>query len=224
MKLTYFQIENHLKKSLAGIYMLSGEEPFLKRETIRLIRAAAKKAGFQEKIRLSIETQDEIDQLYTSLYATSLFANKILIELDLRQQMPNSLAGKMLAAYADNPSSHHLLLINLGKVDTKINKSNWYQKLEKNGIAITFHPLSGEALRKWIKHRANQYRLPFNADAIHSLADYVEGNCTAAAQWIEKIYLLQPSKPIDPDFIQHILSDESQFTLFDFIENLIAGQ
>jgi len=59
-------------------------------------------------------------------------------------------------------------------------------------------------------------------DAAALLTDYVEGNLTAAAQTLEKIYLLKPEKPIDATLIQSILTDESSFTVFDLTESMIS--
>jgi DNA polymerase III subunit delta len=60
-------------------------------------------------------------------------------------------------------------------------------------------------------------------DAANLLAECVEGNLAAAAQAIEKIFLLKPTSIVDVELIKTILTDESRFSIFDFVENLIAG-
>lgn len=223
MKLTYAQLESHLTKQLSPIYILSGDELFLKQEATQWIRKAAKKSGFDERIRITPEAGYDWDQLYSLLYSNSLLAEKRLIELDYRDITPNKTASKILQDYAANPSPDNILLIDLSKIDDKISKSAWYKALEKVSATVPIWPLPREQLPQWIMNRAQKYKLTLRSDAANLLADYVEGNLVAAAQAIEKIFLLKPEKMIDAQLIEIILTDESRFTVFDFIEHLVAG-
>lgn len=223
MKLTQAQLEPHLSKSLAAIYIVSGDEILLKQDVLQLIRKAAKQAGFNERIRITPEAGYDWEQLYSMLYSGSLLAEKRLFEFDFRDMTPNKVASAILQDYAKKPSPDNLLLIDISKVDDKIQKSAWYKALEGAGIAIPVWPIAREQLPQWISQRAKKYKLQINPDAAKLLADYVEGNLIAAAQALEKMYLLQPAQAVDTTLVQSILTDESRFTIFDFIENLIAG-
>lgn len=223
MKLTYFQLEPQLAKSILPVFIVSGEEPFLKQDACNLIRKAAKKNGFNERSRLTVDASLSQEQLYSTLFSGSLLSEKRLIELDASSATPNKQIAAILEEYALHTSADILLLLNLGKLDDKITKSSWYRALDKIGATITIWPIAREHLPKWIIERGKKYKLTIQSDAANLLADFVEGNLIAAAQAIEKIYLLQPTQPINADLIQTILSDESRFTVFDLIENLIAG-
>lgn len=222
MKLTYSQLEAHLAKQIGSVYIISGDELILKQDAIHLIRKAAKKNGFSERLRITPDANGE--QLYASLYSTSLLGEKRLIELDYRDSVPNKNAGKILQEYAIQPSADTVLLIDISKIDDKIARSAWYKALEKSAISIPVWPVPREQLSQWIQQRAKKYKLQFHPTAANLLADYVEGNLIAAAQTLEKIYLLRPQTVIDTDLIQTILTDESHFTVFDFIDSLIAGE
>lgn len=222
MKLTYFQLEPHLAKNLASLYIVSGDELFLKQEAISLIRKAGKLAGFTERTRLTPVAGFDWDSLYTLLHARSLLAEKQIIELDFRDITPNKTASQILQDYAKNLSNDQLVIIDLSKVDDKIAKSAWYKALEKVGMVVTIWPLPREQLPGWILQRTKKYKLQMSADAANLLADFVEGNLIAAAQTIEKIYLLKPEGVVDIDLIKAILTDESRFTIFDFIEHIIG--
>jgi DNA polymerase III subunit delta len=223
MKLSYFQLEPHLTKNLARIYIVSGEELLLKNDAIQLIRKTAKQTGFSERIRLAPEAGFDWEKLYSILYSGSLLADKRLIELDFRDTLPNKTASKILQDYAANPSPDNLILIDIGKVDDKISKSAWYKALEKVGVVVTIWPVTKDQLPQWICNRAKKYKIQFNLDAANLLADYIEGNLIAASQAIEKIYLLRPQKAIDIEIVETILTDESRFSVFDLVENLIGG-
>ncbi|VVC76235.1 DNA polymerase III subunit delta [Aquicella siphonis] len=223
MKLTYFQLEPHLARQLAAVYIFSGDELLLKQDALSLLRKAARKAGFSGRVRIPPEAGFDWEQLYSLLYSTPLLAEKRLFELDFRDSGPNKAAAKILQEYAKNPVPDIILSLDTGKIDSKTAKSAWYQSLEKAGVVISLWPIPREQLPQWMIQRARKYKLSLQPDAAGLLADYVEGNLTAAAQAIEKIYLLQPQKPVDIELIQNVLTDESRFTLFDFIDSLIAG-
>ncbi len=224
MKLSLAQLELHLKKNISSIYIISGEEIILKRDAIMQIRKAAKLAGFHEYKRVMLNAELDEKELYHALYANSLFEEKCLLELDLSHHTPTKAIGSLLQEYANNPSSNIVLLMNMEKIDEKIRKNSWYSTLEKNSISIAVWPIPREQLPVWIKNRAKKYRLQINEEAITLLADYVEGNLVAAQQAIEKLYLLQTTGMIDIKTIQSILPDESRFTVFEFVDYLIAGE
>lgn len=223
MKLTYYQLEPHLNKSLAPVYIISGDEILLKQDALQLIRKTAKQAGFSERIRISPEAGFDWEQLYSMLYSGSLLAEKRIIEFDFRDIAPPKAASAILQEYAKNPNPNNLVSIDIEKADDKIQKSAWFKALEAVGMVVNIWPIPRDQLPQWIMNRAKKYKLQLNHDAANVLADYVEGNLIAAAQALEKIYLLKPEQAINAQLIETILTDESHFTVFDFIENLIAG-
>ena len=142
------------------------------------------------------------DQLYSSLYSISLLAEKRLFELDFRESTPNKMVAAILQEYAEKPSPEIVLLIDCGKIDAKITKSAWYKAFEKAGMVVTIWPIPREQLPQWIHQRARKYKLQFNPDAAQLLADYMQGNLIAAAQTIEKCYLLKLQNP-DTELCNH---------------------
>lgn len=223
MKITYFQVEQHLSKSLAPIYIVSGDELFLKQEVIKTISKKAREAGFNEHVRCRAQAGFDWDELHSLLYSRSLLAEKRLIDCDFREASPNKNAAKIFEEYSTKLSSDTLLLISIGKADSKVAKSAWYTSLEKIGVAIAIWPIPIEQLPQWIIARAQKYKLHMQRDAAILLAEYIEGNLVAAAQALEKIYLLKPEQAIDTALIEKVLTDESRYTIFDFVETFIAS-
>jgi DNA polymerase-3 subunit delta len=223
MKLNFLQLEQHLAKTIAPIYIIGGEELLLKQDAIKLIRKTAKQAGYTERLRVTPGTDMEWDDLYNTLYANSLFAEKRLLELDCSNSAPTKPANELLQEYASKPSTDLIILIEVGKIDDKISRTAWYKAIEKAGMVVTLWPIPREQLPQWIMNRAKKYKLTIPPDAANCLADYVEGNITAASQTIEKLYLLKPDTAITVDLINTVLADESRFNVFDFIEQVIAG-
>lgn len=221
MKLNPPQLEGHLKKSLAPIYIIGGEELVLKNEALQLIRRAAKQHDYTERSRFSAASDFDWEDLQTVLQATSLMACKKIVELDFRDQAPPKLAATILEAYANNPSQDTLLLIEVGKIDDKISRSAWFKACDKAGITLTYWPLAREQLPGWLQQRAQKYKLSLSSDATQLLADYVEGNLVAASQMLEKLYLMRLEGSITASALEPILADESRYSVFDLMDAVL---
>lgn len=222
MKLTNYQFEQHLaKKKLHPIYLLSGDELLLKQDASHTLRQLAKEQGFDERVRFNPDTNSAWEQLHPTLYTNSMFASQRLIELDFRDHTPNKSAAATLVSYAKNPTPGQLLVIDMGKADSKLQKSDWYRAIESSGVVVTLWPISREQMPAWLIKRARQQQLRLQTDAAQLLSDFVEGNLVAAAQTLEKLALLQPPGSIDTSLMQTVLNDESRFTVFDFVDSLL---
>lgn len=221
MKLNLSQLEQQISQKLSAIYLISGDDPIQKQEAMQMLRKAARAAGYTERVRIAPEAGQDDDALYTTLYSPSLSAEKILLELDFRNKPPTKSAADILENYAAKTSAEILVLIDTAKLDDTASRSAWYKAIEKIGTVVTIWPIPREQMPQWIMTRARKYKMNIQHDAASLLTDYVEGNLGAAAQAVEKIYLLKPEKPIDAELIQSILADESRYTVFDLTEAMI---
>lgn len=223
MKINLAQLDMQLTKKPAHVYVVCGDDVFLKQDAGNLIKKQCAKLGFDERIKITPDKDFAWDTLFSTLYANSLFSSKKLIEIDFRDSTPNKAATALFAEYFTNPHDDNVIIVYMGRLDAKAAKSAWYQTLDKAGIIITIWPITRDQLPQWIKERAQRYKLNFAPDALMLLADYIEGNLTAAAQAIEKIYLLKPTLPINFETVQTAILDESQFTVFDLTDSLLLG-
>ena len=222
MKLPYQQLEQHISKKLAPLYLISGDELLQTQEAVDLIREAAQRTGFSERTRISVESNSEWGkQLYADAHSLSLFATKRILELDLRNAKLNQANSEYLKNYAEKPQDDTLLLIHTNKLDAKTEQSSWYKMLEKNGVVITVWPISAEQLPQWIMQRAKKIQLTLSKQAATRLAEQVEGNLLAAAQEIEKLRLLTDS--VDENTLEDIIADHAHFDIFNLVDSLLAG-
>jgi DNA polymerase-3 subunit delta len=229
MKLPLQQLEKHLAKTVAPIYFISTDEILQMQEATDLIRKAALKAGFTERLSLMIDSgMDWEEVLYAEAHSLSLFATQRLIELHLGDIKPNNTSGKVLENYAKNPPADTILVICANKMDSKIEKANWYKAIDKAGITLQIWPIQPNQLPAWIKQRAQKSGLNLTAEAAKMLAEQVEGNLLAAAQEIEKLGLLYLSpdtsnKLINHQDIENAIIDSAHFTIFDLVDSTLSG-
>jgi DNA polymerase-3 subunit delta len=224
MKLAVNQLEQHLTKKLAPIYLVSGDELLLVQDAIELIRHAARKADFMERVSLVVESgSDWAKELHAEAHSLSLFATKRIIELHLAGSKPTVAATKILKEIAANPLADTILIISTNKLDSKTEQTVWFKSLDKVGITIPVWPIAIEQLPQWLNQRAKKSGLTITPDAAKLLAEQVEGNLLAASQELEKLGLLQATGKIDLQAVEQAVTDNARFDIFSLVECALAG-
>jgi len=218
------QLEQHLAKTLAPIYLISSDEVLLVQEARDLIRGAAQKAQYTERLSLTVEAGSDWGKLlYAETHSLSLFAERRIIELQLAGNKPNPATSKILQSIAAAPLDNTILIITANKFDSKTEQTSWYKALDKAGVTLQIWPIPLEQLPAWIMQRGKKSGLNLTLDAAKFLADQVEGNLLAAAQEIEKFGLLQISGTLDQTTLAKIVTDNSRFDIFSLVECALSG-
>lgn len=224
MKLAIQQLETHVAKQLASIYLVSGDEILLVQEAVDLLRKSAQKKGFTERVRIAVESGSDWGKLlYSEGHSLSLFSEQRILELDLRSVKMNKENSEILQAYADKPPADTLLIIYANKLDAKALQNKWCKAIDKNGVIITIWPINAEQLPQWIMQRAKNLQLLLTPGAASRLAQQVEGNLLAAAQEIEKLCLLQPDGVLDEKALEEIIANHAHFDIFNLVDSVLAG-
>lgn len=224
MKLALQQLEQHVTKTLAPIYWISGDETLLVQEALDFLRVCAQKNGFTERNRILTEPSNEWGKLlYADAHSLSLFAEQRILELDLRGVKLSAANNEILQKYAENPAKNTLLLIQSNKLDTKTEQTKWYKAIEKHSVMISVWPVTTEQLPQWLIQRAKKVQLTLTPPAAMRLAQQVEGNLLAAAQEIEKLSLLQPQGIIDEPTLEEMSANYTHFDVFHLVDSILLG-
>ena len=80
MRLRIDQLDRHLEGQLAPVYVIGGDEPLQIQEARDSIRAAARRAGFEERVVLNVESGFDWGTLRGYADSMSLFGDRRLIE------------------------------------------------------------------------------------------------------------------------------------------------
>ncbi len=224
MKLNYPQLESHLAKQLAPIYLVASDELLLTQEAVDLIRHAARKREYIEREVITVDSSAEWSKsLYASANNFSLLATRRIVELNMTASKPNAAASKLLQEYAAEPPQDTLLIIYTNKLDSKAQKSAWYTALDAHGVILHLWPIPPEQLPAWVKQRAKKIGLDMTQDAAALLAQHAEGNLLAAAQEIEKLSLLKQAGSITLETIEQAIGDNARFDIFQLVDSLLLG-
>jgi DNA polymerase-3 subunit delta len=224
MRIKPEQLTAALSKALAPVYFISGDEPLQLGEIADAIRKAARKAGYNEREILSAETGFEWQQLAIAGDSLSIFADKKIIDLRLPSGTPGAEGAKALTAFCEQVTNDTLLLITAGKVEKAALKTRWFQALDKVGVIIQVWALEGQDLIHWLQQRMQQRGLQAQTEGIRLLASRIEGNLLAAAQEIEKLYVLYGAGDISTARILDVVADSARYDVFKLTETVLSGR
>lgn len=217
------QLKAHLQKALAPVYLLTGDEPLQIAEAADEIRLAAKQADYLTREVISIDKGTEWQQLTEEASALSIFSENKLIDLRWPSAKPGLEGSKVICQYCQNPPENTLLLITTDKIDKASQKSLWFQALDNLGVIVQVWPLQGADLLQWLRHRASKRGLHCADDALKLLAAKIEGNLLAAAQEIEKLYILHGNQYLTKEHIEAAVANSSRFDVYNLSDELLAG-
>jgi DNA polymerase-3 subunit delta len=211
-----------LARGLAGVYLVSGDEPLLVGEAADAIRAAARAAGYADRQVFFIDRSFNWDELRLAGQSLSLFAERRLFELRMPSGKPDKGAA-LLAELAAQQASDLTYLIITDKLDRKVMDAAWVQAIEKHGAWVPIFPVEAAALPGWLRARAKALRLEMDQEAAQLIVDRVEGNLLAAQQELEKLGLLANGAPIGVELVQQSVGDSARYDVFQLAEAAAAG-
>jgi DNA polymerase-3 subunit delta len=223
MKLRGEQLEAHLKRGLATVWLVSGDEPLLVDEACTRIRAAARAQGYDERQSYQSETGFDWKGWMAGFDSLSLFSSRRLIELRLPTGKPGLEGGKTLDAWAGNPPADTLLLVTMPKPDKDNSKSKWLAALDGAGVHLQTAPPPIERLPDWIGERLARHGLKTDRETLAWLAARVEGNLLAAHQEIEKLALLLPPGEMDRSTVRGAVTDVARYDPADLSDAFLKG-
>jgi DNA polymerase-3 subunit delta len=223
MRIKPEQLSAVLQKGLMPVYFITGDEPLQLGEMADAVRKAAKKAGFENREILSAETGFEWNQLAFSADSLSIFADKKIIDLRLPSGTPGTDGAKALISYCEHLPEDTLLLITAGKVTSSALKTRWLEALDKVGVVIQVWPLEGQDLIRWLQQRMQQRGLNAETDGLRILASRIEGNLLAAAQEIEKLYVLYGTGNLSNQHIFDVVADSSRYDVFKLMDSVLSA-
>lgn len=230
MPLNADQLVANLKRGLAPVYFVHGDEPLLVAEAADAIRAAAVAAGFSERQVLTVESGFDWNSLRASAQNLSLFSERRLIELHLPTGKPGETGAQQLVQYAATPPPDTLLLVIAGKLEKATRESRWAKALDAAGAMVIAWPIEAAQFPGWIARRMLARGLKPGAGVAELLAYHMEGNLLACDQEIEKLAMRWGATPgaapraVAVEEIEGALSDNARFSVFQLGDAALKGE
>lgn len=230
MQLRPDRLDEHLRRGLARLYTITGDEPLQAQEAADAIRAAARAAGYGEReVFVASGAQVDWSALLGAAQSMSLFAERRLIELRIPNGKPGKDGSEALQRYCERLADDVLTIVHLPRLERQQQQSAWAGALEAAGPTIRADPIERPALPAWIARRlaAQGQRLPDDAQgqaALAFFADRVEGNLLAAHHELQKLALLYPPGELSFEQVESAVLDVARYDVFKLGEAVLAGR
>lgn len=223
MELRLNQLAAHLERELAPLYVIHGDEPLFAIEAGDSIRAAARRAGCEERDVYVVEAGFRWDAFVAANSNLGLFGSRKVIDVRIPSGKPGTEGGKTLEAWSASPNPDDVTLITLPRLDRATLASAWFTALSKTGVVIAVYPLERDELPAWISQRLSRQQQRASRETLAFLADRCEGNLLAARQEIEKLALLLPEGELEHGAVERAVTDVARFDVFDLSSACLAG-
>jgi DNA polymerase-3 subunit delta len=229
MRLRADQLDKHLEKQIASIYLISGDETLLVQECADSVRSHCRKQGFTERQVYHIDNSFDWQTFINEISALSLFADRKLIELRMPTGKPGDAGTKAIEYFCEQKPADIVLLILCDKLDGSAARAKWHKAVDTTGVTIPIWPVDLQQLPRWIEQRLRSRGLSATPDAVQLLADRVQGNLLAGAQEIEKLRLYVDDKAgvintVSVETIAAVVADNARFDAFALAEDALAGR
>ena len=223
MKLRPDQLSAHLEKPLAALYLLHGNEPLLVIEAADLVRAAARRQGFDERETLVVGQGFRWNDLTAAAGNLSLFGGSKLIDLRIPGGKPGREGGDALQRHARSLGSGIVTLVTLPQLDWATRKSAWFTVLSAAAVTVELDAPARERLPQWISERLARQRQSAVPEALAFIAEHVEGNLLAAHQEILKLGLLHAEGNLSLADVQNAVLDVARYDIDALRDAVVEG-
>lgn len=222
------ELETHLTKRLASLYVVYGDEHLLVQESCDRIRAVARAAGFTNHTIFTVERGFDWNVLLGANQSISLFGDRKLLELRIPSGKPGKEGAEALKILVNALNSDVLILMTLPGLDATTQKVAWFADLVSAGVALKIDPVEFIQLPYWIAQRLaqqGQYVEPGENGrlALQFISKRVEGNLLAAHQEIQKLGLLYSSGILTFEQIHNAVLNVARYDVFKLNETMLSG-
>ena len=224
MRLRAEQVDSHLSKNFAPVYLVHGDEALLVLEAADAVRAAARKRGHSEREVLFVEKGFDWGEFAQSAASQSLFGERKIVELRLASGKPGAAAAQAIETYCGKLNPDMALLITMPRPEGPgWWKSGWYAAVDAAGVIVEAQPVARAQLPQWIAQRLARHKQRASAETLELMAERVEGNLLAAHQEILKLALLSPEGELSAEEIGAAVSSVARYDFETLAEALYAG-
>jgi DNA polymerase-3 subunit delta len=223
MQLRPDELDAHLARTLAPLYVVHGDEPLAAIEAADAIRAAARRAGCDERDVFIVEQHFRWDAFAAANANLGLFGARRLIDVRVPSGKPGVEGAAALEHHARHLPPDDVTLVSLPRIDRATQTSAWFSALAEHGVTVAVAPLARNALPTWIASRLARNDQRAARDTLAFLAERCEGNLLAARQEIDKLGLLLPAGELAHDDVERAVADVARYDIQELSEAWLAG-
>lgn len=232
MKIYHNQLTQTLQQSFIPVWLVFGDEPWQKNDSLAQIKAHAKHQGFDEIIRFSSDNHFDWQNILDEYQSMSLFSSLRIIEVELTSNKIGDAGSKLMTELTerlvqDKQSPHAaqdvIFIFHGGKLDGATANRKWFKGLTQVGCYLPLYDIDAKSLPKWLTNQARQRQLNLAPELTGFLIELFEGNLLALSQELQKLSLLFGSNLISLEQAEPLVIKQAKFNPFQVIDALLMG-
>lgn len=229
MKIYHNQLQQTLTQGFKPVWLVFGDEPWQKNDSVAIIKKQAQQQGFSEIIRFSSDNKFDWQQLIDEYQSMSLFASQRIIEVEFTTIKIGENGNKTLLALSEilekNASLQDVIFILHGpKLDGPSANRKWFKTLSQLGCYIPLYDIDIKGLPRWLQNQANSLHVNLAPELSSLLIELFEGNLPALEQELQKLSLLFPQHhQISLSDAEQLVIKQAKFNPFQIIDALLLG-
>jgi len=219
---------NTLTQGFKPVWLVFGDEPWQKNNSLAVIKAHAQQQGFSEVIRFSGDNKFDWQQLIDEYQSLSLFASQRIIEVEFTTVKIGDNGNKILLALSEiiskNAALQDVIFIFHGpKLDGASANRKWFKSLTQLGCYLPLYDIDAKGLPKWLQNQARNLNVNLAPELSLLLIELFEGNLPALEQELQKLSLLFGTKQISLHDAEQLVIKQARFNPFQIIDALLQG-
>jgi len=229
MKIYHNELQQKLAQSFKPVWLVFGDEPWQKNDSLSTIKNHAQQQGFSEIIRFSSDNKFDWQQLIDEYQSMSLFASQRIIEVEFTTIKIGDVGHKAMLALSEtiekNASLQDVIFIFHGpKLDGPTANRKWFKTLTKLGCYLPLYDIDIKVLPRWLQTQARNINVNLAPELSSLLIELFEGNLPALEQELQKLSLLFPSNhQISLTDAEQLVIKQAKFNPFQIIDALLQG-
>lgn len=228
MKIYHNQLIQTLTQGYKPVWLVFGDEPWQKNNSLTTIKDHAQQQGFSEVIRFSADNKFDWQQIIDEYQSLSLFANQRIIEVEFTTVKIGDSGNKVLLALSEiitkNIALQDVTFIFHGpKLDGASANRKWFKALTQLGCYLPLYDIETKALPRWLQNQAKSVNVNLAPELSLLLIELFEGNLPALEQELQKLSLLFGTTQISLSDAEQIVIKQAKFNPFQIIDALLEG-
>ncbi|MFT6207596.1 MAG: DNA polymerase-3 subunit delta [Colwellia sp.] len=223
MRIYHNQLSNTLNQGFKPVWLVFGDEPWQKNNSLTAIKQHCQQQGFSEVIRFSADDKFDWNLLVEEYQAMSLFSAQRIIEIELVNGKIADAGSKILLKLSENFHPDVQLIFHGPKIDSAGQKRKWFKSLEQLGCFVPLYDIEGRQLQQWLNQQIKQHKLNIHHDVTPLMIELFEGNLPALEQELQKFSLLFGTQLIVAEDAEKLLIKQAKFNPFQVVDTLLSG-
>lgn len=222
MKLSYYQLERHLREDeLARNYLVVGNQDLLRELAVESLSASAL-GGEATPFNYERFDGEEADgsRVVTAANLLPMLGGSRVVVVKRAQGLLEK--SEDLSRYLEDPSPQTVLILELTKSPDKRRKA--WKELEKSTTVVTCDAPKPLELEEWASEQAEARGLRLGRDGVRYLVAEFGSDLRRLVNELEKLSLYSGGDKLDVETIATVLGRGKAQSIFKFVDAVGAGQ